>query len=328
MYILLDIKKDCSLVIPISIPEKLGGLKTVNFFLVKQGKSLSLIDAGYNSDSHWEALNLALNQNGLVLQDVTEIILTHHHIDHVGLVDRIVDTHPIPVYASPLSIPRLKRDNDFMEMRAEFFAKLYYEMGCGETGEKQIAYLKKALLRNKGKAMRAEITAIKDNAFLGFSILEVPGHSPDQLAFLNEQRKQLFAGDLLIEHISSNAIVEPDENGNRLPTIRQQIDSLNKCAAIHIDSVFPGHGAVIHNPKALIHKRLERIEEKSELILRYIQSGHSTANEIAQVLYKNTYNEQFSLVMSEIIGHLDYLEEKKKITMKKLQGICHYSVKQ
>jgi hypothetical protein len=60
--------------------------------------------------------------------------------------------------------------------------------------------------------------------------------------------------------------------------------------------------------------------------LRYIQSGHSTANEIAQALYKNTYNEQFSLVMSEIIGHLDYLEAKKKITMKKQQGVCHYHV--
>ncbi|WP_260842610.1 hypothetical protein [Siminovitchia fortis] len=32
--------------------------------------------------------------------------------------------------------------------------------------------------------------------------------------------------------------------------------------------------------------------------------------EVAQAYYKEKYVKQFSLVMSEVIGHLDYLEER------------------
>jgi glyoxylase-like metal-dependent hydrolase (beta-lactamase superfamily II) len=324
--LLIELKKECCEVFPIIVPNASFSLKTVNFYLVKQENSLSLIDAGWNNTACWEALNITLKKNGFKLNDLTEIILTHHHIDHIGLVNRIVSEHPIPVYTHPDSIPRLKRDKDFLEMRAEFYAKLYHQMGCGKVGEARAAYLRKAIVTNKDEAIEGDISAIRDNMLLNFQVINVPGHAPDQLAFLDQRENRLFGGDLLIEHISSNALVEPDSFGNRIPSLSQHIDSLTKLLGLDVKLVFSGHGGLIKNPNALTLKRLERIEAKGDRLTQLIQSGITTASEIAYVNYKNTYYEQFDLVMSEIIGHLDYLESNGKIEKELVKGIWHYNI--
>ena len=299
-------------IIPIHVPTD-NGLKSINFYLIKHGKSLSLIDAGYNNEPCWNALLSTLAQNDLQLKDLTEIILTHHHADHIGLVNPIVSKHPIPVYASPSSIPRLKRDENFLKMRIEFFSKLYSEMGCGELGLGQVHFLKEAIQKNKDQALQCEIIEIKERKLFDFLVMPVPGHAPDQLAFFNQEHRWMLVGDLLIDHIASNAIVEPDSNGNRMHTLSQHIDSLKSVLVFNPHIVFSGHGKNITQPEQLLKKRLDRIEEKSDRILSLIDSGVKTGSELAQFIYKKRYATNFSLVMSEIIGRLDYLEVQGKI---------------
>ena len=106
----------CSMIVPASY-----GLKSVNFYLVKQEKSLTLIDAGFNTDECWEALQHTLKQNGYELHDITEILLTHHHIDHIGLVNRIVAKHPIPVYAHRNAIPKVNKRFGFFRNEGGIF---------------------------------------------------------------------------------------------------------------------------------------------------------------------------------------------------------------
>jgi glyoxylase-like metal-dependent hydrolase (beta-lactamase superfamily II) len=324
--ILIELKNANCEVFPIIVPDK-SALKSVNFFLVKQEHSLSLIDAGWNNEECWNGLMESLKINGFTLSDVTELILTHHHIDHVGLVNRITSEHPIPVYCHPYSIPRLKRDQSFLEMRVEFYTKLYQEMGCGKSGENHSAYLKKAIQLNKQNAIHADLIEVLDNELFDFRIIEVPGHAPDQIAFYDERKNSLFAGDLLIGHLSSNALIEPDLAGKRIPTLSQHIESLKKCLTLNVKIIFPGHGKLIEQPDSLIIKRLERIEEKAKRIIHLIKSGITTGNDLALSYYKNTYYEQFPLVISEIIGHLDYLEVQGKIQKELVKGVWHYSAK-
>ncbi|MCO0597530.1 MBL fold metallo-hydrolase [Peribacillus butanolivorans] len=311
---------------PIIAPSALS-LKSINFYLVKQDESLTLVDAGMNDDVCWNALQNTLKENGFTIKDITEILLTHHHGDHVGLVNRITALHPIPVYAHSKSIPRLKRDPDFLSMRIEFYKQLYLHMGCGELGDKQVAYLFNAVDNNKDQRLNCDIIEITEKKWLNFEVIEFPGHAPDQIAFLDQKEKRLLAGDLLIEHISSNALVEPDENGNRMLTLVDHIDSLKRCLSLQINLILPGHGNIIEHPGSLIEKRLNSIESKSQKILPLIESGISTGNELAKTFYKEKYVKEFPLVMSEIIGHLDYLEYQEKINKEIIKNVVHYYVK-
>lgn len=320
----MELRKQNYEIIPI-IVDVPSNLRTINFFLVKAKESLALIDAGLDHEACWNALLETLQKNGLALHDLTEIILTHNHIDHVGLVNRIIADHPIQVYAHKNAIPRLKRDRQFLEMRVEFFSKLYEEMGCHEAGRKQVDYLKESIVKNRKLAIQAEIIPV-ESSHLDFQIIEVPGHAPDQIALYDPKHRWMISGDLLIQHISSNALVEPDSFGRRMPTLLQHKHSLEKVSDLPLDLVFPGHGVFIQDPKDLINKRLKGIEKKAEKIMNLILNGVTTASGLAQAYYGNKYSEQFSLVMSEIIGHLDYLELNGKIRKKMEKGVWHYSI--
>jgi len=320
---LKDYSKDGCAVIPIIVPEK--HLKTINFFLVKHENGLSLIDAGLDDELNWHTFLNQIKEYSLRLEDITEIILTHHHIDHVGLVNKITSRHPVPVFASPLSIPRLKRDPSFMENRVRFYEKLYREMGCGKLGEKQINYLRTSIKKNQHQALQTEIKEIQSNELLHYKVISIPGHAPDHIAFWDEKRNWLFSGDLLLEHISSNAFIEPDENGKRLYSLIQQRESLMKCLSLNADIVFSGHGSIIEHPNELITKRLERIDDKAQRFLRLIKNGITTVNDLAEAYYKTTYYEQFPLVVSEVVSHLDYLEINRKVNKDLLNGVWHYS---
>jgi len=310
-------------VLPVIVPVK-SSLKSINFYLLKADQSLLLIDAGLNNDDCWDALNNTLSNNGFDISDITHIFLTHHHIDHVGLVNRVVSANPIPVFAHPLSFPRLKREPEFIQMRIEFFDQLYREMGCGEAGKKQVEHLRRAAEVNQSQKIECGLYELTAGAFENFKVIEVPGHAPDQMALYNPDTQQLFAGDLLINHISSNALVEPDENGNRIQSLSLHLESMKKCLGLHINTVFSGHGTVIENHRELIERRIVGADRKADKFLSLIDTGCSTANEVAKRYYGDTYERQFSLVMSEVIGHLDYLEGMGKIGRSLKNGVWTY----
>ncbi|MCF6138806.1 MBL fold metallo-hydrolase [Pseudalkalibacillus berkeleyi] len=310
-------------VFPIIVPTR-SSLKSFNFYIMKDEGSLSLIDAGVNSSKCWDYLNEALHHHGFSLEDLDQIIITHNHEDHVGLVDRIVSSRNIPVYVPEKAICRLKRDRDFFEMRMEFFNKLYKEMGCGVEGDVQIKKLGAAMASHEEKRLKSDVIPIGKQTFTSLEPLETPGHSPDHMIYYDHGQKVIFGGDLLLNHISSNALVEPDESGNRIKTVLEHEQSLKKCASIHANVLYPGHGDIIYDHRMLVEKRLRGISRKASKIESELEQEPRTASDIALTFYKDRYYEQFSLVMSEIIGHLDYLEANGKVTKELSGGVWVY----
>lgn len=134
----------------------------------------------------------------------------------------------------------------------------------------------------------------------------------------------MFGGDFLISHISSNALVEPNLDGERIESLSQHARSYETCLSLELELVYSGHGQPITNPHDLIKRRLAGLDKKAEKFLALVSSGKRTGSEIAQAYYKETYDQQFALVMSEVIGHLDYLEKQGKVKKELVQGVWHY----
>jgi len=298
----------------------------VNVFVLELDNRLLLVDAAADTDECWREFQDALHAEGYGVGDLSAILLTHSHPDHIGLVNRIAELRDIPVYAHPDAVPRLKRDPDFLSMRIAFYDRLYREMGCGEAGERQVDRLRAALSDNDGMRIRADITAVRENDRAeGAEVVEVPGHAPDHLAFWIPGSRSMFAGDHLLSRISSNAFVEPDRDGRRIPSLSNYVRSLEKCKTLHPERVYAGHGDAIDDAAGLIEHRIQRIRMKAETILGLIAGGKSTAAEIAQAFYGDRYDTLFGPVMSEIIGLLDYMEAEGQIRSRHAGGIATYS---
>jgi glyoxylase-like metal-dependent hydrolase (beta-lactamase superfamily II) len=62
-----------------------GGV--VNFYLIEDGRKLTLIDAGTPGD--WDLFVRTVGSLGRTLDDVETVLLTHAHSDHTGFAERV-----------------------------------------------------------------------------------------------------------------------------------------------------------------------------------------------------------------------------------------------
>src|SRR5690625_6934990 len=95
-----------------------------------------------------------------------------------------------------------------------------------------------------------------------FRLIESPVHAPDHISFLHPYSGIFIGGDHLIQHVSSNALIEPDKHGELIPSLQQYEQSLLKCLNLSLSVVYPGHGEIVREPDKLIKKRLEGLESK------------------------------------------------------------------
>lgn len=317
-----------SQVYPIIFPLEYGTIGSINFYIINDGESLSLIDAGIDYEGCWEFFNEALSEQGFKIEDIERVILTHHHGDHVGLLKRILQLKDIPIYAHSLAIQRLQMDANFFQRRYQFFDQLYAEMDCGQDAFPQLEKLKKTLNELGKRRIKANFVSLQEGDRIGgLEVIATPGHSPDSISLYDAERKWLFTGDLLLKDMSTNAIIDLDQHGGRLKSVSDQRHSLQKCSEIHADLVFSGHRSIIENHKLLVKQKLESMDRKAERIVDVLKEQSQTASSIAKQYYKTKYYSEFSLVMSEIIGYLDYLEQQQLVKKELVHDVWYYRVK-
>jgi len=71
---------------------KLLKLKVTNLYLVRAGDKYLLVDTGYEYE--WKLFCVRLAEASVRLDEIGWVLLTHHHDDHSGLLNRIVTANP------------------------------------------------------------------------------------------------------------------------------------------------------------------------------------------------------------------------------------------
>ncbi len=67
-------------------------LSVTNCYLIEIGNKYLLIDTGYEDD--WGLFCKRLKAVGVGLSEISHIMLTHHHDDHCGLLNRVLEENP------------------------------------------------------------------------------------------------------------------------------------------------------------------------------------------------------------------------------------------
>ena len=319
------IEKTNTTIIPLEVPAP-NMLKSINFYLIQKNGRTFLIDAGLDKDTYWEYFLQSMKANGLKVRDLTAILLTHHHFDHVGLVHRISKEYDIPVYIHPYALPKIKGDPEFLYKSYLFFADILNKLNTGEFGAQQVKARYKRQMNNPKTALDWNVKAIEANTLFDFEVIEIPGHAPDQVAFYLPEENIIFTGDLLIDHLRSNAFVEPAPNGSRIPALTQHVASLEKIIELHPETALSGHGKVIYEPAKLAKRRLHAIGTKAKSIKAVIEAGFTTGSEIVKKRHPNKYEDIFFTLMSDTLSFLDYFEAKGELTKKEKNGIWYWDV--
>jgi glyoxylase-like metal-dependent hydrolase (beta-lactamase superfamily II) len=295
---------------PLAIPTPFA-VGRVNCYLIED-EPLTLVDTGPNSGKALDELQRQLAEHDRSIEDLELVILTHQHIDHLGLVEIIVEHSGADVAAIDVAVRRLANFGEDAEREDEAAATLMRRHGIPEN----VVYALQSVSRSfRGWGAKAHVTRpLRDGEQMKFRdrTLEVhhrPGHSPSDTVFWDSDRKILIAADHLIKHISSNPLMSPplDGSAERTQALVAYIDSLRKTRAMPAEIVLSGHGEPITDHVSLIDDRFAMHERRKEKLLGIVAEEPRTGYELAQALWGNVAVTQAFLTLSEVIGHLDLL---------------------
>jgi glyoxylase-like metal-dependent hydrolase (beta-lactamase superfamily II) len=283
----------------------------VNCYLIEDSP-LTLIDTGPNSGKALDELQRQLSEHGHAIDDLELVILTHQHIDHLGLVEIIAEHSGADVAAIDVAADRLANFGEDAELEDEFAVDLMRRNGIPDN----VVYALQSVSRSfRGWGAKANVTRpLRDGEELELGdrklqVLHRPGHSPSDTIFWDADRRILIAADHLISHISSNPLISRplDGSSERTQALVAYIDSLQKTRELPAEFVLSGHGEPIIDHVALIDGRLDLHRRRADKLYRLVAETPRTGYELAQELWGNVAVTQAFLTLSEVIGHLDLL---------------------
>ncbi|WP_126425584.1 MBL fold metallo-hydrolase [Brevibacillus marinus] len=301
----------------------------VNVYLLK-GSEWTLVDTGPHTSAAWDTLCGALKQLGCQPADLSQVVLTHHHVDHVGLLQKVREVSGARSLAHPLAVPFVEMDETFMAYHNQFFYRLYRESGVPERLLSVVEKYHRMLLTFCQPAS-IDVLLKHEQPLPGlpeWQVLYTPGHSQSHLSLYRASDQVLIGGDHILKQISSNAFIEPPRDpaqARALPLVQYRT-SLQMCAELEIQLVLPGHGEVVTDHRELIAGRLQRHWERAGKLRSLLADGEKTAFQLSALLFPGLYEQELALTLSETLGHLDLLTMLHQLEIRQKEGVFYYSL--
>lgn len=206
-----------------------GGLSAAGdclIYLIRTIKGLILIDAGLGESLDQLISNIkALNLNPM---DLSGLILTHCHIDHVGGAAALKKKYNLEVYAHKFDVPAIKGEKISMT-GASFYGVDYEPVGVDHV-----------LSSEKGED-------ILDFGDYKLTCVHIPGHTPGSICLYTDVKKTriLFAQDVhgpLFPELGSD--------------VKDFVESLERMARLNSDILLEGHFG-IYEPASSVKKYIQ-----------------------------------------------------------------------
>ncbi|MEX1140772.1 MAG: MBL fold metallo-hydrolase [Thermoleophilaceae bacterium] len=283
----------------------------VNAYLIDDDP-LTLVDAGPNSGTSFDELTRGLEALGRRLEEIELVVITHQHIDHLGLVGLVAARSGADVAAIDHALPIVERFAEEMQADDEFATATMLRHGIPPDVVSALQSVSRAFRAWGAPAKVTRVLRDGDEIAFGQRSLRVhwrPGHSPTDTVFEDADRRMLIGADHLLGHISSNPLItRPRDGSSRRPqALAAYLDSLARTREMDLDVVLPGHGDPVTDHRSLIDTRFELHRRRADKLHRLIAERPRSAYELAQSLWGNIAVTQAYLTLSEVLGHTDLL---------------------
>lgn len=266
--------------VPVPIPN--NPLRYVLVYVFETDRGPYLVDAGWNTDDAFAALQSGLIEAGTRVEDVQGVLVTHIHPDHYGLAGRIREASGawIALHAEDAA---LIHDRYLQPMPLLDAVRT----GLVRAGapEEEIEALKTASM-----PVLPFVRAVEPDVLIadgdkpevpGWDLVAVwtPGHTPGHLCFALPNNRLVLTGDHVLPRITPNISVHPQAPGDPLGDF---LRSLDKVAQWDADLVLPAHEHRFVGLRQRVEELKAHHERRFEEIVASIQRGDDTTWDIAR----------------------------------------------
>lgn len=289
----------------------------VNVYLIKS-EPYTLIDAGPYNPQALEILHHELSIQGIELNQIKRIVLTHGHQDHTGLADTLEKMSGAEIWLHQNDLAKVQKG--YWQLDQPFLAQLgipdqdITEI-LAQTGKRNADFGSKLL--NTRPLYGGETFSFTD---FYLEVIPTPGHSPGSVCLYAPQDKILFSGDHILTGITPNPILEPDSNGSWISVSRQYLQSLRDILNKEITIVHPGHGLPFADIPSKASDVFANYSGKMNDLSGLLNNVWQTPYVLAHDLYPNAQGFELFLAVSKVIGLLDLMSESSQVLMAESEG--------
>lgn len=304
-------------IFPIRIPTPFA-VGDVYSYLIHDEK-IVLVDCGHKAENAYELIKKELDKFNLNIADIDEIWLTHGHPDHYGQAAYLEELSGAVVYGHQKERANFA-GNDDGELFEEFFSRQGIPRNHRNLMIEQLDWLQQFQMPLQPTWVEEGDTLTAGE--LSFEVKHSPGHAPGHLAFFSDEI--LFAGDVLLEHISTNALINFDpDTRQRNKSLLQYRDSLQWIRQQQ-GMVLPGHGKFIGNATQVADHHLSEHEKRYARILKLLERRPYSLFDLSVELFPDAIKKNaIFLVLSEVMGYLDWGMEEGTVSHKGEKFVCN-----
>ncbi|MFW9787285.1 MAG: MBL fold metallo-hydrolase [Candidatus Thorarchaeota archaeon] len=302
---------------------------SVNCYLI-EGSPLTLIDTGPKVPDSLTILQEALHILSYELSDVEQILITHGHLDHIGLTAQIVRERE-HVHGIPPTVWIHQKDANALlsyERHAEIYMKSFERLiGMSGVPEKIAQSLNPKKLIEYYMSIREPVPSahtFEDMASFKTGIGEitavwVPGHSSGSVCYVCDEKQVIFSGDHVLGDISSNPSISFD-SPERIGMLTY-LDSLDRISSKQGYIVFPGHREPILDLQSRIESLHTEYEDKFQKAADSLTSKPLSVYDLSRIIYGDYDINSLVLALAESNDLLRILESRNQAKLINKNGV-------
>lgn len=221
--------------------DSMGATSVFRPTLIWDENTVVLVDTGVPGQI--QNIRKEMEKAGVPFERLDKVIITHHDLDHIGSLSRVVkeSNNRVEVLSHEGERPFIQGEMMPIKMTPERIAEREKELQAMPEEKRNVM---KAVLAN----LPANVdTLLHDGEELpycgGIIVIHTPGHTPGHICLYLKKYKALITGDALIAVEGKLFGPNPIYTAN----MQDAIDSLKKLTKYDIQKVLCYHGGLINN---------------------------------------------------------------------------------
>jgi glyoxylase-like metal-dependent hydrolase (beta-lactamase superfamily II) len=289
------------------LPLPWPGIPHVNAWAIRAGDGVVLIDCGMHQDHSLEQLEYAMAQVGLELEQVSQLVITHAHVDHWGQAASVLARSGAPLWMHP-NVEHAR----VTEADPAAAAAHRYEIGR-QSGVPEPAL--RAFLERYGElpsgveeiveADHQLVTGVSLETDLGrLDVYETPGHAPSHVSLFAPAHRLLIAGDHLLGRLSLYF-----DFGWTPDPVAEFLSGLERVATLDARLCVSGHGRPFTDVAAHVRGNRELVAGRLRATRAGLADMPLTALELIPAIFGEPLNPRTAAWrLPETLSYLTHLE--------------------
>lgn len=311
----------------IAVPLPFPAPSTVNSYVFEGVEGLTLLDVGVRDEPGYQALIDACKEGGFSPTDITRVIGSHLHVDHIGGARRLVEELEAEFVMHESTVGSLAWYNDW-STRTSRFAAYTASHGAPPDVVQKLAHgwtrpdwYDIAIAPNRPVADGDRIPLGEGRTL---EVVYTPGHQENHIALVDSRTGIWFSGDHILPRISP--FIPHTTDG--VDTLGHYLDSVERVADGNAGLTMPGHGGVIEHGEARARQIQAHHGRRLQDVLDELENGPLTAWDVMMRIFRpNLSVSQQRLAIQETLAHIEHLRSSNRVTLRAQSGVFWFGLR-